>query len=570
MAKKTAARDPMTQVLSTFRKREAMSFDDAWVGIEPTFQSRQSVEKWRKLAGDGKEDAYFEDRYMLSKQKAIAERIVKTYRKARKKKDERCMFASVERREELDRWGVVRQSLAFRWPADSGNKLEPFEVNFGLDPETFEYSIKPVPAAWFYEPRFVGFVDHFLFDIPMKMGLSPSIAHGGAQFSVSAKTFMGGSLLADDIATKLNHPELSLWTMDWPNPDDRAFRATRPRFAACRAVLDAYWKGGFHPRALGTLTVEDVYHDRGFGPAASPRRGLMDPRRGPKGSAVEVFRTNFAFGRAFRLLAQAVRPGYWQESEPKEEGYLAAQIMRYSEGNLNRLQLAGEFHVKSGKPLDEEDVPELSAPIDISMLYMEASWENRAQMGRTSARDFVEALLLDLHHARWLTLHPHVKVIDSLLQDQLLGDGEATLSKHGGAAALAALRKEARERNFEVSKGRIRSDAIEPETLLWAVWNVLPRREAAKIADEIVRGFVARVMQASECDPRPPATRDDPMEWHRHRIHPALWRALDGARTPISAVARAELKAWQAKEKQYRKRRPVFSQSRKNRPPWKR
>ena len=85
--------------------------------------------------------------------------------------------------------------------------------------------------------------------MPHKLGLSPSIAHGGGQFSLSAKTFLTGSLLADDIADKLNHPELATWIMDWPNPDDRAFRATR-RATARRSGTssNAYWAGALSSR----------------------------------------------------------------------------------------------------------------------------------------------------------------------------------------------------------------------------------------------------------------------------------------------------------------------------------
>jgi hypothetical protein len=77
------------------------------------------------------------------------------------------------------------------------------------------------------------------------------------------------------------------------------------------------------------------------------------------------------------------------------------------------------------------------------MLYDEASWEDRGQMGRTSARDFTEALLLDVHHMRYLAAHPHVKVKGSILQDMLLRDGERTVVKYGGAAALDRLKKAA-------------------------------------------------------------------------------------------------------------------------------
>jgi hypothetical protein len=353
--------------------------------------------------------------------------------------------------------------------------------------------------------------------------------------------------------------------MDWPNPDDRAFRATRERAAAFRRVLERYWAGAFHPGALGTLTPENCYLDRGFGPAPDPPAGLMD-ERGPRGGAREEFQTNFAFGRAVRRQAQNVHPGYWQSAHPKSAGYRPDQIMRYSEGNLNRLQIAGELHVKSAKVVDAERIPPFRAPLEVGMLTEEASWENRAQMGRTSARDFVEALLLDVHRARWLQAHPRMALRTSILQDQLLGDGEETVRKHAGPGALDKLRRAARVTNREDSSGRIKDDWIEPETLLWAAWRALPAGEKAAIAREIVTGFVERVEEAAAFDPRPSARADDPMEWHRHRIHPILWEALAAAPGPKDAAAR-ELAAWRVRRDEYLARRPVFSQSDAV-PPW--
>ncbi|MBI4864567.1 MAG: hypothetical protein HY815_30575, partial [Candidatus Riflebacteria bacterium] len=363
----SAAADRMTSVLPTFSRPDRTGWDDACVGLEPTFQSERSVRMWQQMsAEEGGEDRYFESEYMLGTQRKVAREIVEKYRKKSREHDRGCMFDRVELEEELDQWGVPRQNLEFRWP-DEG--LKRFQVRFTIDPETFEYSIKPVPLLWFYEDEFVEFLDEFVWDVPGKHGLSASIAHGGCQFSLSAKTFLSGSLLADDIAYRLNHPELSCFVMDWPNPDDRAFRATSRRAAAFRRILEAYWAGGFHPRAIGTLTPESCYLDRGFGPHPDPATGLMDPERGPIGDAREVFQTNFAFARAVRLQAQSVHPGYWQSASPKDSGYRADQIMRYSEGNLNRMQIAGELHVKSDKVLDPDRVPELDAPLDIAMLY---------------------------------------------------------------------------------------------------------------------------------------------------------------------------------------------------------
>jgi hypothetical protein len=268
-----------------------------------------------------------------------------------------------------------------------------------------------------------------------------------------------------------------------------------------------------------------------------------------------------------RWQAQNVQPGYWQSAHPTEEGYRPDQIMRYSEGNLNRLQIPGELHVKSDEVLEPERVPEFDAPLELGMLTIEASWEDRAHMSRTSARDYVEAVLLDVHHAQYLQAHPHPRLKETLLQDQLLGDAEETLERHGATATLARLRREARDINLEESHGRIKSDWIEPETLFWAAWRVLPAGEKAAIASEAIAGFVERVEQAAAMDKRPHVR--DPMEWHRHRIHPLLWAALEAApRARISKDARQELKKWQGRKKAYLARRPIWSQDKDNIPPW--
>ncbi len=557
----------MTEVLASFRRQDATDFAHAWVGMEPTFQSKKSVQKWNKMSAEpGGEEAYFVDDYMLKTQKKVVSRIKRRYEAQRKKSQLHCMFARVELDEDLDPWQVRRQNLRFHWK-DEG--LEPLEVRLSLDPETFEYSIKPVPLVWFYEERFVTFLEEFLWTPPRKLGLSFAIAHGGGQFSLSAKTVMTGCLLSDDIAAKLNHPELATWIMDWPNPDDRAFRATRQRTTAFQQILKEYWAGQFHPRANGVLTAENALLDRGFGPSCAPLDGLMDPERGPGGDAREVFQTNFAFGRAVRWHAQNVHPGYWQSAHPDEDGYRPDQIMRYGEGNLNRLQIAGELHVKSGRVLNQEHAPELDAPLELALLATEASWENRAQMTRTSARDYVEAQLLYVHHLRHLQLHPHVAVTASLLQDQILSDAEETLRRHGGDGTLNELRRAARKINLDESRGRMNTDWIEPETLFWASWRALPAGEKAALAREAIGNFVAYVHEASAMDPRPAVRHDDPMEWHRHRIHPVLWQALEDAPSGgASDAVNREFTAWRAEQEKYLARRPVWSQVQNPPPPW--
>ncbi len=556
-----SAHEPLLGQLASCRRSTTQSWDDAWVGLEPTFSNRKTIERWRKHAARD-ETGFFYDPRVLSKQDEIGRAVLKRYRKLAARGDEACPFASAERTIDKDPYGIRRQNLCFR-DASGGPT---FELRLSLDPETYEFTIKPVPLRWLYDRRFQLFLQRFVWDVAERERLVVSTAHGGGQFSFSAKTFLQGCLLADHIASKLNHPELSTWILDYPNPDDRPFRATARRFQAFRGMIEQYWKGAFHPASVGTLTVENALLDSGFEPACNPRAGQMDPRSGPRGNAQQMFQTNFAFARCVRLRAQSVHPGYWQTQHPAADGFRPDQIMRYGEGNLNRMQIAGELHVKSGKVLDRNAVPDLEAPLELGMLYDAASWEQRAQISRTSAHDMIEAVLLEAHYCQWLLAHPHVKVRDSLLQDQLLFGAEE-LVRRRAPKVLARLHADARRENLESSNGRIRSDWIEPETLFWAAWHVLDDGERAEIAVEAVAGFVERVYDAASMDPR--GSDGDPMEPHRHRVHPILWKALaanPGAMDANPEVQR-EVEAFTARRPIYMARRPAWSPT-GERPPW--
>jgi hypothetical protein len=565
--------DPFFAQLASCRRSERQSFADAWVSIEPTFSNAKMVRRWDRLTDrEGGEADFFENGHVLKKLRKVARALEKRYRECVRQGDPACRFRACDLEYDRDPWGVTRANLRLFGRTRARKSARAFEVRLGIDPEAYEFSIKPIPLRWLYDARFVRFLDRFVWGVPQEHGLTASMAHGGGQFSFSAKTFLKGSLLADDIATKLNHPELSSFVFDFPNADDRSFRATTRRFRAFETILGRYWAGGFHPKAIGELTVENAFLDRGFSPAFAPPTGLMDARRGPIGTAREVFQTNFAFGRKVRWSAQNIDPGYWQGSHPDEDGYRPDQVMRYSEGNLNRLQIAGEWHVKSGKVLDVEDITDFDRPLDLSMLYEEACWEQRAQMSKTSAADMVEAVLLEAHHAQWLLAHPHVEVKTSLLQDQLLGDAGRTLARTD-PRLLTMLRREALAENLAESRRRVKSDRIEPETLFWAAWHSISDGERAEIAVEAVAGFLEHVLRANAADPRPRPTdvRADPMELHRHRIHPLLWKALGDS--PRQAAKRPEvareLRLWQANRKVYLARRPPWSVT-KSRPPWKR
>jgi hypothetical protein len=81
----------LTRVLATFRDPEKTDFADAWVGMEPTFQTRKCIRRWHKLsAKKGGEDLYFKDDYILGTQEKVARGIKKKYvAKCRKAADPR-------------------------------------------------------------------------------------------------------------------------------------------------------------------------------------------------------------------------------------------------------------------------------------------------------------------------------------------------------------------------------------------------------------------------------------------------------------------------------------------------
>lgn len=554
--------EPLLERLPDCRRAEAQSLGEAWVGLEPTFSNRKTIRRWRKYARKGDEYGFFCDEKILAKQERLAKRIVATYRALRDEGHPDCPFAVVERERSRDPYGLRRQDLYF----SDGRGGPGLEVRISLDPETFEIPIKPVPLSWLYDGRFVRFLQRFVWEEPRRARLYASMAHGGGQFCFSAKTFLTGSLLPDSIAYRLNHPEFVSWITDFPNPDSRGFRATRKRFLAFRSALESYWKGAFHPASIGPLTTENAILDRGFDPACNPEPGRMDPKSGPRGDAREVFQTNFAFARHVRQRAQSVHPGYWQCQHPHEEGFRSDQIMRYGEANLNRVQIAGELHVKSGKVLGRAAVPDFEAPLDVSMLHSEASWEQRSQVSKSSAHDMVEAVLLEAHHAAYLAANPRVTVVDSLEQDRLLVDSERLL-KRRAPKVLDRLRSEARRENLELSNGRVRSDWIEPEPLFWAAWHVLDAGERAEIAREAVGGLVERVHQAATMDPR--GDGDDPMDAHRHRVHPFLWEALGAQPDALDGHpdVRRELGRFQAAREEHLGMRPQWSPA-DDEPPW--
>ena len=87
----------------------------------------------------------------------------------------------------------------------------------------------------------------------------------------------------------------------------------------------------------------------------------------------------------------------------------------------------------------------------------------------------------------------------------------------------------------------------------------LPVNDRAAISAEIVESFAGYVENARQFDPRKP--KGDPMLWHRHRVHPQIWKSLAAAKTALApdSIALRELASFRADKKRYLSIRPIFS-----------
>ena len=116
----------MIGVLDTFRRQDRTGWKDAWIGIEPTFQSEKTVKFWKKMSVDeAGEDKYFESNVMLRLERKVAQGIRDKYEEKRKGGESYCMFAKVKIEEDMDQWEVKRQNVEFRWP-DGISSRSPF------------------------------------------------------------------------------------------------------------------------------------------------------------------------------------------------------------------------------------------------------------------------------------------------------------------------------------------------------------------------------------------------------------------------------------------------------------
>ena len=88
---------------------------------------------------------------------------------------------------------------------------------------------------------------------------------------------------------------------------------------------------------------------------------------GPIGTRQEIFQTNFAFGRAVRLWRRTFTPATGRGAS-RLDGLSPRSDHALQRGQMNRLRIRGEYHVKSGEVLEPDAVPPLSAPLAHTML----------------------------------------------------------------------------------------------------------------------------------------------------------------------------------------------------------
>ena len=143
---------PYTALLDKVRDPQPTDWEHAWVGLAPTFSSRELLKRWKAATKKGSRQAdFFHHPEVRKLQRAVARAMERTYQRAQRRGESYCLFDRVERDESIDPHGQPRQHLHFF--CRGGGPA--FTVRLGPSPEVLEYSLQPVPLTWLYDPRFV-------------------------------------------------------------------------------------------------------------------------------------------------------------------------------------------------------------------------------------------------------------------------------------------------------------------------------------------------------------------------------------------------------------------------------
>lgn len=190
------AAPPLTAALTQVRDSARSDWDSAWVDLSPTFTDPKAVKLWERLSADtAGEERFFSHKHLLRTEKALAKELHGKYRQAQAEKQSWCLFDQCTRAAGQSASQVPAFDLGFRCQ-DDDHPDHTLQLRVGLLPAAWSYDIQRVPLTWLYDRRFVRFLQELVWDIPLGLGLLPTLAGGGGPFALSAKTYLVGSLCA--------------------------------------------------------------------------------------------------------------------------------------------------------------------------------------------------------------------------------------------------------------------------------------------------------------------------------------------------------------------------------------
>ena len=220
----------------------------------------------------------------------------------------------------------------------------------------------------------------------MAQGRAGAVDGAAAEFS-SAKTFMTGCLLADDIADKLNHRSWPPGSWTGEPRRSRLPCTSLPRLTASTPSSSAS-RGRVSSRAIGPRRAAGASRSRLLRRRPGRRRA-HERERDAGGNAREVFLTSRL--RLVRSTAGAERqPGYWQSAHPPTRATARTGALRRRHPELAADRRRAPREERQGARPIAAAGGRAARIIDAL-----APWENRAQMGRTSARTSSRLLLDD-------------------------------------------------------------------------------------------------------------------------------------------------------------------------------
>jgi hypothetical protein len=116
---------PYTALLDKVRDPQPTDWEHAWVGLAPTFSSRELLKRWKAATKKGSRQAdFFHHPEVRKLQRAVARAMERTYQRAQRRGESYCLFDRVERDESIDPHGQPQATppllLSRRWAGVHG------------------------------------------------------------------------------------------------------------------------------------------------------------------------------------------------------------------------------------------------------------------------------------------------------------------------------------------------------------------------------------------------------------------------------------------------------------------